>query len=102
MGWVLRLLVGYSCSSFRELSNRPLRMFCQIVARYSYGIYLTHFVCIWFAFVKLRGLPGVEVWLIFVTTTIASPVIHHLIEAPMMKVWRIGVLVGDADALRGP
>ncbi len=84
-GWLCCLLVGAAVPLFREMKSRWFRKSLQQVARYSYGIYLTHFVCIWFAFVALAHLPIAARWLVFGVTFVALPVaVYHLIEAPMI------------------
>jgi peptidoglycan/LPS O-acetylase OafA/YrhL len=68
------------------MTNVWLRKACHYIARYSYGIYLTHFVCIWFAFAELARLPLGLRWLVFVTTAGAAPVVlYHMVEAPMIS-----------------
>jgi peptidoglycan/LPS O-acetylase OafA/YrhL len=85
IGWVLCLAIGILVSRFREMPRGRLSAVCQIIARYSYGIYLTHFVCIWFAFVRLDSLPPYLQGLVFVLTAVTAPVVlYHAVEAPMI------------------
>jgi peptidoglycan/LPS O-acetylase OafA/YrhL len=85
-GWICCLLVGLVLSEFREMPDSWLRKLCHQVARYSYGIYLTHFICIWLAFVLLAALPVVMKWAALFAMLLAFPVLlYHTIEAPMIK-----------------
>jgi peptidoglycan/LPS O-acetylase OafA/YrhL len=84
--WIWCLLLGLTLPYFSELTNLWLRSACHYVARYSYGIYLTHFACIWFAFAELASLPLALRWLVFVATAGAAPVLlYHTVEAPMIS-----------------
>jgi len=88
-GWICCLLMGLVLSEFREMPDNWLRKLCHQVARYSYGIYLTHFICIWLAFVALARLPVVMQWAALLLMLLAFPVLlYHTIEAPMIKFGR--------------
>ena len=59
---------------------------CRLIARYSYGIYLSHFILIWFAFVHLADQSMSVRVLTFIGTIGVVPVaLYHLIEEPMIK-----------------
>jgi peptidoglycan/LPS O-acetylase OafA/YrhL len=69
----------------RELRWPALRIVSQPIASYSYGVYLTHLICMWFAFDFLSGAPWAIRWATFATTTIAVPVaLYHGLEHPMI------------------
>jgi peptidoglycan/LPS O-acetylase OafA/YrhL len=58
-----------------------------LIAKYSYGIYLTHVVCIWAAFVGLRRLPAASQWIIFAAILVSIPVLlYHGVEAPLINI----------------
>jgi peptidoglycan/LPS O-acetylase OafA/YrhL len=85
-GWICCLIVGVMVSQFRELKPGYTQRACQLVARYSYGIYLSHYICIWFAFQKLSRVSLVERWSVFALSAIIAPVImYHALEAPMIE-----------------
>lgn len=69
----------------REVPLRWLRAAAHAIAKYSYGIYLSHLPIMWLAFIRLRSLPAAARWIIFAALAIATPVIaYHLLEKPMI------------------
>jgi peptidoglycan/LPS O-acetylase OafA/YrhL len=85
VGWVCCLFVGWGTAQFAEIKTVLLRKPCALIARYSYGVYLTHGICIWFALDLLGASPAGVRWGIFLATTILAPVaLYHAIEAPMI------------------
>lgn len=95
--WYSCLMLGVAIPQFQEMTNRISRKTFQVIARYSYGIYLTHFICIWLAFQAVGSVPGWLRWAILLITVSVFPyLLYHLLEKPMM---RIGERV--AAALRG-
>jgi peptidoglycan/LPS O-acetylase OafA/YrhL len=84
---------------FLQISSRWLVVASHLIAKYSYGIYLTHFFSIWFAFERLGYLPTIEKISLFAVLVTGLPVIfYHALEEPMT---RLGKRVADSYA-RGP
>jgi len=85
--WAFCLGIGVLLSQFRELGPGLLREGCRIIARYSYGIYLSHVLCMWLGFVVLAAEPSVVRWLAFALSACLAPVVlYHAVEAPMIAV----------------
>ncbi|HEV2454872.1 MAG TPA: acyltransferase [Verrucomicrobiae bacterium] len=83
------LILGLIIPHFAQVSDIGVAKIAQLIARYSYGIYLTHFICIWLAFEDLSGLSRLEQWALFLMLLFLVPVtLYHLIEAPMIQVGR--------------
>lgn len=79
------LILGVLLPRFRELPGK-LSVVCKIIARYSYGIYLLHWIAIWFAFVALRSEPRLVQWAVFATGFVLGPLLaYHAVEEPMIK-----------------
>jgi peptidoglycan/LPS O-acetylase OafA/YrhL len=83
------LLIGAAVPHFEQISQPIIVKISQQIARYSYGIYLTHFMCIWFAFQALAGWPRPAQWVVFVLAASLIPYgLYHAIEAPMIRYGR--------------
>lgn len=69
----------------RELTLSWLRAVAHAVAKYSYGIYLSHLPILWLAFYRLRELPAAARWLTFIALAAAVPVLlYRFLEKPMI------------------
>ena len=87
VGMFACLALGAIIPRFRELNGKRTRRFLQLFARYSYGLYLTHFICVWFAFDAIHAYPAPVRWITFLVTVVGCPIIlYHAVEAPMISV----------------
>ena len=85
-GWLICFMVGMAAPQFVEMSNPLVGRASHLIARYSYGIYLTHYFCIWLAFAKLSFLPLVSRWIVFIAAAAIIPILlYHLLELPLMN-----------------
>jgi len=86
VGMALCLILGLAIPFFQEIRTPAIRVASHRIATYSYGIYISHQFCIWFALGVLAARP---VWLRFgalVILLIAIPVLlYHGIEKPMIQ-----------------
>jgi peptidoglycan/LPS O-acetylase OafA/YrhL len=86
MGWALCLILGLLIPCFREIENKPIRTVSHQIATYSYGIYISHQFCIWFALGVLAASP---IWLrlgVLSTSLVVVPILlYHGIEKPMIQ-----------------
>ena len=85
--WIMCLAIGLSAPLFAELEFPPLRKLSAWIARYSYGIYLTHMYALWTGFIVLKDQP---VWVrcaVVVGLSVGLPVMfYQVVEAPMIRV----------------
>jgi peptidoglycan/LPS O-acetylase OafA/YrhL len=85
--WLICLLLGLAIPVFARIVSRTVNKTSELIAKYSYGIYLTHFFVIWLAFEKLAGLALAWRIGVFVSLAVGLPVIfYHLLEEPMIQV----------------
>jgi peptidoglycan/LPS O-acetylase OafA/YrhL len=81
--WAFCLVLGLAIPWFQEISFRPVQVAAHVVAKYSYGIYLSHIAVISWTF-ALPVSTAVK-WAIFVPLAGISPVaMYHLIEHPLI------------------
>ena len=86
-GWFICFGIGLGVSLFRELPASRMTRLAQIVARYSYGIYLLHYFAIWLGFSAARHLDFRLQIAIFISTLMGlSILLYHAVEAPMIAV----------------
>jgi len=84
--WILCLVIGLAVPFFRQITQPHLCAAFHTIAKYSYGVYLTHFFCIWFAFEVLANAPTVFRIGTFVVISTGLPVLlYHLLEEPMLE-----------------
>ena len=87
--WAFCLALGFTIPWFREIPWKPVRVASKVVAKYSYGIYLSHFAIMELAFRTLANQPAIVQWTVFVALAVTVPVLlFHLIEQPMINVGR--------------
>lgn len=81
--WPICLALGILIPYCREIASPAWKSLGEIVARYSYGIYLIHVPMINFAFHYLRKQSPAVSWIVFFTGTAGlSFLAYHLIEKP--------------------
>ncbi len=110
VAWIGCLALGCAIALCQDMPAGRLWRVCHLVARYSYGIYLTHFILIWVFFVRLADWHIAVRWIGFwIAAAIVPVLLYHLVEEPMI---RLGnhlarpILEGkvarpDAGALKG-
>lgn len=88
--WVFCVSLGAIIPMFHSLSNSPFTRVAAIVAKYSYGIYLSHVMVMDIAFKVLRESSPILQWGTFTILATAIPVLaFHLVESPMIQVGRM-------------
>ena len=82
-GWVECLLLGAAIPCFAEIQCRWWRLAAHLIAKYSYGIYLSHMPLLWVAFARLRGLPmAAKVAFVTCGVFLCPVALYHLVERP--------------------
>jgi peptidoglycan/LPS O-acetylase OafA/YrhL len=84
--WGLCLLVGAVIPMFADSTARALNTAAAFIAKYSYGIYLSHCIAIWLGCVVLSHLPTWQQWTVAaLTLCVLTGAGYHLIEEPGIK-----------------
>ena len=89
LAWSLSLVLGLAIPFTHELRSRPLHSVTHLIAKYSYGLYLTHIVVLWIVMDVLRGDPGIVRISVLLAGLVGLPVLlFHAIENPMIHLGR--------------
>lgn len=85
LGWALALALMAGILAFQDSRQPALNRATQVIARYSYGLYLLHVPVLWLLFHRW-GVQSLAVGLLayLVLTAAAAVVAYHLVEAPMV------------------
>jgi peptidoglycan/LPS O-acetylase OafA/YrhL len=84
--WAFCLLVGLALPLFRQIRSRACVIASRQIAKYSYGIYLTHPFAIVIGLYLLRGHGMVVRFAAMLGPLILLPLLaYHLIEHPMIR-----------------
>jgi peptidoglycan/LPS O-acetylase OafA/YrhL len=83
--WAVCLALGAGAPFFAQIPAPWFRVPSHLIAKYSYGIYLTHFFCIWLTFDRLHYVLPRFVKLPFFAAmvTLLSSCFYHLLEEPL-------------------
>jgi peptidoglycan/LPS O-acetylase OafA/YrhL len=96
--WGLTLAIGLLVPNFAETRSPLVRRATATIAKYSYGIYLTHMITFWIVFAKLSHASLTVRLLLGTILSVALPMLaYHLVEAPGI---RIGARLATALASR--
>jgi peptidoglycan/LPS O-acetylase OafA/YrhL len=87
MGWVTCLALGLVIPLIGELRVRWIQIAASTIAKYSYGIYLSHAIVLWVSLVVLKEAPvALQIGVLMAGSVILPVLCYHMIEAPMIKV----------------
>jgi peptidoglycan/LPS O-acetylase OafA/YrhL len=80
------LLVGLAIPLFRQSRLPKFNLVVQLVARYSYGVYLFHCVSLWLAYHAVSiGSAAFRAGLALASLVVLSVVSYHLLEQPAIR-----------------
>ena len=83
--WPVCLALGAALPLFHEFPVGYTTRCAGLVAKYSYGIYLSHMPIIWLCLVKCQLSPASRWILLGVLLCSVPPFLYHCIEAPMIR-----------------
>jgi peptidoglycan/LPS O-acetylase OafA/YrhL len=92
--WIVALAVGLSVVLFKEQPRPYLHAVTRSIAKYSYGIYLGHTLCIWVAFSVLHRSPWYAQVLGYAILLVTIPALcFRVIEKPCID---LGKRIADS------
>jgi peptidoglycan/LPS O-acetylase OafA/YrhL len=80
------LVVAATLPWFAQITSKPLVLASKLIARYSYGIYLTHCLCMWIALEKMPGPAPLRLTVFLVLLGVVSVGLYHSVEEPMIQI----------------
>lgn len=87
-GWIFCLSLAFFYPWFRDSTFWGSNV-ARLIARYSYGIYLSHVPIFWLCFIELKRLPILVQYLLMIVLSTSIPVaIFHTLENPLIKTGR--------------
>lgn len=85
--WLFCAAAGLAIPLFLEIRNRWLKSIGKHVARYSYGIYISHVPILWLCFIRYRvGSTIVNASLAILLTAVVSVLAYQWLEEPAIRV----------------
>jgi peptidoglycan/LPS O-acetylase OafA/YrhL len=109
VSWMVCLLLGCLLPMFHEQANAAVNRLTQTIAKYSYGIYLSHLLTIWLAFAYLAYAPlWVRVAAFIILSALLPYALYHLVERPGIELGKrvaahvVGSSMKHQAAMKGP
>lgn len=88
--WIFCLVLGLTLPFFKNIKEKYLNFTTKVIAKYSYGIYITHTIGMTLSFIYIENY--LYQWLCFIILTFALPFIsYHAIEEPGIKLGKLVV-----------
>ncbi len=83
--WITSALIGFTLPFFKQCSWRAVTLPAKLIARYSYGIYVAHFFCMWVVLEKMNASIYIALPVFLVFLGIVSVALYHGIEKPFIE-----------------
>jgi peptidoglycan/LPS O-acetylase OafA/YrhL len=85
--WLFCLAIGLGLPLFRQIRSTIVLVPSRLIAKYSYGIYLTHMFAIVIGLYLLRGRAlALQLLVEAVALVVMSVLAYHLLEHPMIRI----------------
>ena len=84
--WIFALVLGVLVVQFREITFAPVARAVHLVAKYSYGIYVSHVAVFWFAVSRMGHFPvGLRLLAGAVLSVLVPVALYRLVEHPCIR-----------------
>lgn len=85
-GGIACLLLGVLLPNFKDIRSKSVNVTTHNIAKYSYGVYLSHMFCLWLAFIHFRSQSMALQSVIFVSFFAGIPVLlFYSLEDPFIR-----------------
>lgn len=84
--WTICMVVGVSVPFYQECLTPVIAWTSKKIARYSYGIYLTHYSLMWIFFRRLNWPAGARYSLFAISVVVLPVLAYHRLEKPLIEV----------------
>lgn len=89
LAWPICLVLGLAIPRCKEITSNLVRTASNIIARYSYGIYLVHDPLRYFCFHHLKHVSPLQSWALYIFSVLGlSYLAYHWIEKPGIALGR--------------
>lgn len=96
--WIFAFVLGILLVQFKEITQPTVARAAHLVAKYSYGIYVSHVAVFWFAIFRLIHFPiALRIAAGVIASLLVPFALYHLIEYPCI---RLGARCAERFRLR--
>jgi peptidoglycan/LPS O-acetylase OafA/YrhL len=83
--WLVCLALALLFPRCEDAKSSLFTQTCHLIAKYSYGIYLSHLFALWIAFRLIHARPIAQILAASIITAVASVVSFYLLEDPLIR-----------------
>jgi peptidoglycan/LPS O-acetylase OafA/YrhL len=87
--WLVCGIVGWLIPQFREIESNWIARSAHLIAKYSYGIYLSHVPIMWLCATQLHGSYMQRTLAAGALSIVVPVLLYHLVEGPMISLGRV-------------
>jgi peptidoglycan/LPS O-acetylase OafA/YrhL len=86
--WIASALIGFTIPLFKQCTWKTATRCANLIARYSYGIYVAHYFSMWAVLERMHASVFVKVPVFVVVLAVVSVALYHGIEKPFIELGR--------------
>jgi peptidoglycan/LPS O-acetylase OafA/YrhL len=86
--WIASALIGFAVPFFKQCSWKAALGPANLIARYSYGIYVAHYFCMWAVLEKMHASALIKLPVFVLVLAAVSVTLYHGLEKPFIDLGR--------------